>query len=613
MKSPVFEFFENISSQSLQEKTFLSFANRKISYGDFILDIDKINSLPAFDNTSFQEVIIIASEDDHAKILFFFYALRKGLVPIVLDPKMNKDRVHNILKNTSTKILVIDEILIDKWLVNSDLFKIISIGKMIEDNKFFNKLLKRKPASNPVLNQKFPGMMSQATASHSYPDYIDGNDIAYIIYTSGSTSMPKGVIITHENLFSHLKTLKHVYGLGESSTILNILMLEHTDGMMQGPVLTAYCQATLIRHMAFEIAKIPQILAAMYKYRVSHFVAVPAMIALIHHYAPEQYDDSFNTEDFQFIISVSSHIEKELWQNFETKYQIKIVNVYGLTETVAGSFFCGPNEENYKLGTIGKPIDTKAKIIGEDNKEVGVNESGELVVKGKHITQGYFKDNEASKNLFVDGWMRTGDIACKDEEGFYTIVGRKKNIVISGGFNIQPEEVSEVLLMNDEVLECACLGVPDQVFGEKLIAAYVPKTHVEVSALEKFASENLENEKVPVRFLEFEELPKGLSGKVDLPALKKMVTSRLTLHDDQGYNSIEDGVKMAASRAFNKSIDDIHSHHSSQNLNGWDSLAHLEFITNIESTFKIRLNTNKVITMNSIQVAVNIVKDELGR
>ena len=608
MKSKISELFSVLCNSNLKQKNFLTLSNRSVTYQKFIHDLDILNASEFFSSLPYQSKLIISSEDDYSKILLFFFALRKGLVSVILDPNTNINRVGKLVEDIQPEAWVLDVSLLSKWPYDPE--TTLKIDERKNKKQFFKKLLKKEKNNDENTQKSLNNILDAKLTDSTYSTVVDSEALAYILYTSGSTSDPKGVMISHDNLFYHLSTLVEVYKLNDSSVVMNPLMLEHADGMIQGPLLTAYCQGSLIRTIKFEISKIPEILAAVYKYKVSHFVAVPTIISLIDQFAPSEYYDSFQTDEFRFIISVSSHISSELWKRFEKKYGIRVVNVYGLTETVAGSFFCGPSNENYKQGTIGKPIDLEAKIVNAQGDVCEVNQQGELLVKGRHITSGYFKNNSATKVLFDQEWMRTGDLAIVDNEGFFSIVGRIKNIVISGGFNIHPEEVQEILLLNSNVETCVCFGITDSSFGERLIATYTSNTAYSPYELEEYANKSLEPEKVPSKFIQLEILPMGISGKVDLPRLKKIISEMLK-EQTTPYENIEEGVKKAASHAFNKPIEYIETHHTSQNLEGWDSLAHLDFITKIESVFDIKLKTSHIITMNSIQTSINIVTNAL--
>ncbi|MEP1034415.1 AMP-binding protein [Ekhidna sp.] len=613
MKHSKIESLFNAERKSSQE-IFAVLHKEKWTYGDLLGKIDRINGHVDSIGLEVGDRVLISTENDYSKMLLFLFSLRKGIVPILLHPDVNVARAKKILEETTPAMVMLDEALFDKWSIGCCFIKhSISVKKesVQQKGKLLKKLLKKDPIKQENLDTSrihFDDIIDGTRQSSNYPSEIKGDDIAYILYTSGTTANPKGVIITHKNLFTHLETMSRIYQLQQSSRIMNVLSLEHADGMIMGPLLALFSSSTLIRPLKFEIGSIPHVLSAMYKYRVSHFIAVPAMLSLIDRFSDDAYDDSFENEEFKMIISVSSHIEEKLWTDFTSRFGVRIVNVYGLTETVGGSFFCGPDDASYKLGTIGKPIDTIAKIVDEDFRELGPNQEGELVMKGDHISPGYFKNKEATKEVFREDWLLTGDLAVQDEDGFYRITGRKKNLVIAGGFNIHPEEVNEVIVSHEGILDSCCVGIPDSVFGDKLVAAVVSTdSSIDKFTLSKFCKDHLEPYKVPSAFYFFNELPKGISGKHNLPKLKELIVQSSLPESHE--NQLENRIVNVASEAFNITPDKITLNSNSQNLEGWDSLAHLDFITRLEKEFNKSFNTAEIITMNSIRRVVSILTE----
>ncbi len=602
-----------LEGKQLQE-TFAIFQKSKWTYGSLFEQIDKINGYADSKDLKVGDRLIVSTENDEAKILLFLFALRKGIVPVLLHPEVNVKRAKKILEETSPSIIALDEGLFEKWGIDSKSIDLsIFLYKDSDKSKgqLLKKLLKKDTNKEDQYSDKinFDEVVKGTNQSSSYPDEINGDDIAYILYTSGTTANPKGVVITYQNLFTHLETMRRVYKLHTGSRLMNVLSLEHADGMIMGPLLTLYSLSTLVRPFQFEISRISLLLSAMYKYRVSHFIVVPTMLSLIERFSDETYDDSFENEEFQMVISVSSHIEEKLWKDFSSRFGVRIVNVYGLTETVGGSFFCGPDDDTYKLGSIGKPVDTIAKIVDENFCELGTGQEGELVMKGEHISPGYFKNMAATKEAFNKGWLMTGDLAIQDEGGFYHITGRKKNLVIAGGFNVHPEEVGEVLMTHEGIVDCCCLGLPDPVFGDRLVAAIVcVDPTIDKFVLSEFCKRQLEPYKVPVAFYFLSELPKGISGKHNLPKLREIIAQSTSSNKNE--SDLENRIIKIASETFNISLDKITLNSNSQNLEGWDSLAHLDFITRLEEDFNRSFNTAEIITMNSIRRVVSILEDD---
>jgi len=472
-----------------------------VTYGSLLSTVDKLSII--FNRLLLKQgdKIVLSTNDKRSLAEITIAAYRYGLTVILTDPNAKADRIHSIIASARPDAFFIDSVLTTAWRMEEK--NIVEIKKISEEKKnLFKNIFSRNGKGNEA----------PATSSHTYPaclnglenvtplhpNTIDSSCVAYMMYTSGSTSDPKGVVISHKNLFSHLETLKNVYGMDDEVKILNVLNLYHTDGINQGPLLALYCGGTWISPFRLDTSRLDLIYDGIYKYKITHLFVVPTLLSFFEKYN-EGFEDSFQTPDFKFAISVAALLEERLWHSVSSIFKIQIVNIYGLTETVTGSVYCGPSADTFKIGTVGKPTDCLIKIISEEGHEVRKGEKGELLLKGDHIMVGYFNNPEATGAVLVDGWLYSGDIAREDEEGFVKIVGRKKSMINSGGFRVQPEEIEELLLKVKEVDECKVIGLHDPILTEKMIACIKPKENVVLNELSlyKYLRENLEPEKVP--------------------------------------------------------------------------------------------------------------------
>jgi len=432
------------------------------------------------------------------------------------------------------------------------------------------------------------------------------------MYTSGSTSDPKGVVISHKNLFTHLETLKKVYQFDQDVKIMNVLNLYHSDGVNQGPMLALYSGGTWVSPFKLDTARLDLIYYGVYKYQITHLFVVPTLLSFFEKYH-ENFEDSFQTNDFKFAISVAAYLDERLWHSVSNIFKMQIVNIYGLTETVNGSIFCGPSKETFKIGTIGKPTDCEIKIISEEGREVYKGEKGELLLKGDHIMVGYFANPEATEKVLIDDWLHTGDIAREDDDGFIKIVGRKKSMINSGGFRVQPEEVEETMLQVREVDECKVFGSYDSILQEKIVACIKVKENTSLTDLTfyKFLRENLEPEKVPHEIHFIDQFPRGISGKVQVEELKKIVAQKQVVVVGKNEGVLDTVIKNAAD-VFRVGYDEINEASSSRNVPGWDSLNHLALINRLEQVFKIKFSTSDAMVMNTISSIQNVVHKKLS-
>lgn len=614
--SNISEVFKKIEQTKVKKHIFYQEKGKNVSYEQFIEEINKLHCVFQKEGLKSGDKIILSTSNDYYTALFFLAFLRYGIVTVFLDPDVQSERAISIIKKSEVKGFVMDENLFTSRNIDLEVssFQLKIKKETQKKGKLFNRLLKIKKTT-PITNDvTFPAILENITEIPNPLAPIYEDDLAYIIFTSGTTSDPKGVLINHNNLFTHLQTLTKVYNLNEDARILNILMLYHADGCIQGPLLTLYNQATWLRPFTFDLAKIGDLFNSVYKYRATHFITVPTVLSFMNKFK-EGFEDSFLTEDFKAIISVASKLEEKLWFDFEDTFKTEIVNVYGLTETVAGSFFCTIDPPS-KKGTIGLPIDCEAKIVKQNDSIAVENEEGILYLKGEHIFKGYLNNIEATNAILRDGWLVTGDIAIKDTDGFYKIVGRDKNTVNAGGINIYPEQINEMINTNSKILESVCFGIPDQNFGEKLVAAIVTKTKedIEKTELIEFLRPLLEQNQIPKEFFFFTELPKGLSGKIQINEVHKLIKSiTKNVSNNNAQETHQATIKKAASDAFGLSINTIKMSDNSNSLEGWDSMGHLIFITNLEEQFNIQLSTAEMMTMNSLMASEKIIVQKLSK
>jgi long-chain acyl-CoA synthetase len=347
-------------------------------------------------------------------------------------------------------------------------------------------------------------------------------------------------------------------------------------------------------------------LDTIYSQRVTHLVAVPTMLALIARFG-RGLEDCFKTEDFRFVVSAAARLEAHLWIEFETRFQTRVVNVYGLTETVTGSLFCGPDEATRRTGTLGKPVDCRARVVGADGQDVPPGEEGELRLAGPHLMAGYWLEPEATAAVLQDGWLATGDRVRQDADGFYHLTGRAKSVIISGGHNVAPEEVAEVLNAHPGVREACVLGVEEPDWGEAVVACVVVDAGVEAEALQRHCHAHLSAYKMPARFVFLDALPKGPSGKVQLEAVRGLMAARPDAESGAG-GSIAQQVTALAARCFRVAPAELSPASGPHNTLGWSSLANLEFIVALEKAFGIAIGTRDVMTLTTLGDATQIVQ-----
>jgi long-chain acyl-CoA synthetase len=337
-----------------------------------------------------------------------------------------------------------------------------------------------------------------------------GDDTAVILYTSGTTGKPKGAELTHDNLRNNVSVAVGLFDLGVGDVIFGGLPLFHSFGQTCTMNAAICCGATVTLLPRFDPGKALEILE---RDACTIFEGVPTMFgALLHH--PDRAD--YDVSSLRCCASGGASLPVEVLHGFETCFGCKVLEGYGLSETSPIASFNHPDRER-KAGSIGTPIaGVEMKLVDDDGNEVAQGAIGEILIKGHNVMKGYFNQPEATAEAIKDGWFATGDMARVDEDGYFFIVDRKKELIIRGGYNVYPREIEEVLYEHPAVREAAVVGVPDAELGEEVGAAVALKDGASVGTdeLRAFVKEQVAAYKYPRTIWVVDELPKGPTGKI---------------------------------------------------------------------------------------------------
>jgi long-chain acyl-CoA synthetase len=363
---------------------------------------------------------------------------------------------------------------------------------------------------------EFEQLLAQAPEAREDAER-EPSDTAVILYTSGTTGTPKGAELTHSNM---LDNCRHggteLVRVSEEDVILGALPLFHSFGQtccMNNAVRAGACLTMIPR---FEPGKALEIIG---RDGVTLFEGVPTMYhAMLNHAERERYDVS----SLRTCVSGGSAMPVEVMRGFEKAFGCVVLEGYGLSETSPVASFNHLDRE-HKPGSIGTPINgVEMKVVDEDDNELPPGEVGEIVIRGHNVMKGYWNRPDATAEVMREGWLHTGDMARVDEDGYFFIVDRKKDMIIRGGYNVYPREIEEVLYEHPAVLEAAVIGTPDQAMGEEVAAAVVLRPDAEATAddIRSFVKEHVAAYKYPRHIWFTDELPKGPTGKI----LKRDIT-----------------------------------------------------------------------------------------
>lgn len=502
---------ENISKYG--EYPLLYYGNEEI----LNVDIEKIGKGFAHfllsHNVNKGDRVVVCMPNKPEVIYAYQGILRSGAIVIPVMYLLHENEINYILKNSGAKAIITSSELLPK------------IQRSTEGLQHQIKIISVNPPQ-PTTTKTADYEIIQWSKPHKLENQQDiqldltESDLAVILYTSGTTGKPKGVMLTHRNLSANLLAGLQLQPDDERVTTLCVLPLAHVYGfgVMNG------CFFRGNSAVIFSKFDVDEIFRAIEKYQVKSFAAVPAMI---HAMVSSPNAEKYNLSSLEAVGSGSAALPVSLRKAFQEKFQAEVRDAYGLSEASPG-VATQRKDMPIKDGSVGVPLPgVEIKIVDETGREVPTGEVGELIVKGDNITPGYYKNEEATKEALKDGWLYTGDMAKVDSEGYLYIVDRKKDLIIRGGFNIYPRDLEELIIKHEAVSEVAVVGVPSERMGEEVVACVVKKPNSTITELEliEYCQQHLAKYKTPKQIIFIDQLPRNGVGKILKIKLKEMVAN----------------------------------------------------------------------------------------
>ncbi len=442
------------------------------------------------------------------QFLFTYFGLMKaGLVMVPLNPLLRAPEVAYHLQDSDSKVLVTFETFAEEAV------------KGAADVEGVTTYVVNMPGNDarPEGTKHYDELYFAEDTRDIVP--TDGDETAVLLYTSGTTGKPKGAELTHLNLYMNCTIAGQLFEFRDDDIGVAVLPLFHVFGLSSVLNTTTRYGGTMVLIPRFELEPVVD---AVEKHRATIFSGVPTM-----YFGLLSMDTSGrDLSSLRVGVSGGAAIPGEVIRGFEQKFPgCVILEGYGLSESTSTTTF-NVNAEQRKVLSIGKPIwGVTVQVVDEADKPLppGEDHVGEIVIRGHNIMKGYYKNPEATAEAFKNGWFHTGDLGYADEDGFFFIVDRKKDLVIRGGYNVYPREVEEVLYEHPAVAEAAVIGRPDPKLGEEVLAfvALKPGASADEAEIVAFAKERLAAYKYPREVRVVEELPKGATGKI----LKKELRS----------------------------------------------------------------------------------------
>jgi len=429
-----------------------------------------------------------------------FISLACGVTTAPLNPAYRRKEYDFYLEDLGAKALVVEE--------GSDSEAIDSaraLGAMI--------VRLRVPEGAPAgIFELDPE--GEPSGAPDQPGPAEPDDVALVLHTSGTTSRPKIVPLLHRNVCASARNIRTTLRLESSDTCLNVMPLFHIHGLM-APVLSSLSTgATVVCTPGFNALKFFSWMDAV---RPSWYSAVPTMHQAILARAPRNAESVERArESLRLIRSSSSSLPPQVLGELEEAFGVPVVEAYAMTEA-SHQMTCNQLPPGLrKAGTVGCASGPEVAVMDDDGNLLGVGEVGEIVIRGPNVTLGYENNPEANETAFTNGWFRTGDQGSMDEDGYFSLTGRLKEIINRGGEKISPKEVDVVIMDHPAVQQVVTFAVPHDKLGEEVAAAVVLREGAEAATadIRDFAAERLADFKVPRTVLIMDEIPKGPTGKL---------------------------------------------------------------------------------------------------
>ena len=516
------------SAAEYPDATALIFLNRTMTYRELQADVDRFAAALARLGVGPGIRVAVQLPNLPQAVIAFYAALSLGATVVMTNPLYVEREIEHQWNDAGCTVAVVADFLFDRRVAHIretlavEHYVIASIPDFLRFPLNLLAPLRLRRADPPLLASVKPGpgvhlmrsLMKQTAPDRPRPA-IAMDDTALLQYTGGTTGVAKGAMLTHRNLSCNVQqvTAWFVDVRRGGEVMMGVLPFFHVFGLTVAMAFPLSVAGAVV--LMPNPRDMPQLIASISKHRVTLFPAVPAMFSAI---VNAQGVEKLDLTSVRSCFSGSAPLPPDILQRFEKMTGGKIVEGYGLTETSPVTH-ANPLDGRRKIGSIGVPLpNTDMKVVSLDDgtTEVGVGKQGELLLKGPQVMRGYWNAPEQTAAAFTDGWFRTGDIAAVDADDYTFIVGRKKDMIIAGGYNIYPDEIDAVLVAHPAVLEAATVGIPDPKRGETVKSFVVlrPGQRATADELTEYCRREFAAYKVPRSFAFLDELPKSSALKI---------------------------------------------------------------------------------------------------
>jgi long-chain acyl-CoA synthetase len=432
----------------------------------------------------------------------YFGILKAGAVAVTLPSMLTRGELIRLLDDAQPRILfTVDERMDDLGdrRDHPNLEKIISPGGDIP----YDRLLKTGSCAFEAID-------------------LNRRETAAILYTGGTTGTPKGVMLTHENIKSSVHNVCHYERSSQEDRALCFLPPNHIFAQIHIMNSMVYAGGSVVIQPSFDLERV---LDGIRRHQITKFYGVPTIYYRL--LQIEGLKEKLGVVNYCF--SAAASMPGEIVREWKTRTHLNIHESYGMTETATMVTY--NHHIRHVVGSVGTPVSiVEVQIKDPKGNVLKQGEEGEICISGPNVMKGYLNKPDETKAVFWGDWLRSGDIGVFDENGYLYIIDRIKDMIITGGENVYPREIEEILYKRPEVGECSVIGLPDKEYGERVTACIVPKRkdwEIDSPSLRFFLKTQLSSFKVPKDFIFLEELPKGSTGKILKRELKKQIMDKL--------------------------------------------------------------------------------------
>ncbi len=481
--------------------------DREVSYLEFNKESNRVATALIKVGIQMGDHVALCAPNSCRWLAFYFGVLKAGAIAVTLPSTLTQSELIRLLDDARPKVLfTVDEKLGDLGDRQDRPYieKVISLGGDIP----YDRLLEKGSDSFKAFD-------------------LNRKNTAAILYTGGTTGIPKGVMLTHENIKSSVHNVCHFERSNQEDRALCFLPPNHIFAQIHIMNSMVYAGGSVVIQPSFDLDKV---MDAIRRYRVTKFYGVPTIYFRL--LRMDGLKEKLGTVNYCF--SAAASMPAEIVREWKSRTRLNIYESYGMTETATMVTY--NHYIRHVVGSVGTPVNiVEVQIRDPQGNVLETREEGEICICGPNVMKGYLNNPDETKAVFWGDWLRSGDIGVFDEDGYLYIIDRIKDMIITGGENVYPREIEEILYKRPEVGECSVVGLPDKEYGERVTACIVLKRKdqpLDPMELKSFLKNHLASFKVPKDFIILDELPKGSTGKILKRELRKQVIDHYDRRDE---------------------------------------------------------------------------------